>query len=878
MVPLININSPANTTLNTSTPRLNLTLTENNLDSVWNSLDGGITNITYAHKNGTIDFGFLDLVFADDFDNYPDNATGSPRWINLPSFGRAIMENKTYKLYNETPLDDALSYINNSYFQAVDYSGSAKAMVPIGYNGSAYLTPRFAGVDWKYEIALDYQFSSININKVVNNVWSQLVARWTGELGVFVSRGEWHTIGFEVNSNNISASVDNVKMLSVLDSSLNNATFDGFSLISLDDVNAHLAYFDNLEIHRKLSYGNHTLTVYANDTFGNVNLTNVTFFVNVTEEDMAFPLFSDFAESPANGTAYSSGASYFFNSTVTPTNGTAGVEFNGINYSASNLSSVFNSSILDLAAGTYSYYWWAFGNGTSNNFNNSGIRYYTIAKASQAITPLLNGASANLAITYPQQVNASFTGTNQTDITIKINSTTVSRGINYTWGAGGWVVNYSASSNQNYSEFGAYLNLTIDRASSSCSISSNSPVAYPAQINVTGSCDNPEVSFALFRNGVDVTNENGALVVLGAGSYNYTSNVSSSQNYTNANASLNVVVNQASSEVNLTLNGSEGNLTIIQGSSVLLNGTLITGEASGRILLYNNGTLINNATNEASNLTTFNNAGLFNVTVIYAGSQNYSQSSETYYLNVTNSLPSVVLNSPENNSNFSSSSVLLNFSVYELDLNNISAWVYGDGVVRNVSHNLTNGSSVVYNWTNLGNGNHNWSVVVSDGFDNSTSDVFLFNVNKSGAAPVVRIYYPSYASTYRENNSLSLNFSASSDDLDKCWYSYDGGLINTTINNCANTTLSLANEGFYNLSLYANESILGAIGRDELIFYVNKNRPTIHLVSPSQGNYTNSSQVNFTYVPSSNSSIGNCSLYGDFNGSYVLNQTDFIII
>jgi len=276
--PLITINSPLSATLTTATPNLNLTITEENVDVVWISIDDG-QNVTYAFSNGTIDFGYLDLVFADDFERYSNGSNGSPVWENLPQFATAVVEDGSYKLFNETPIIDALASINS--FNQYNYGGSVKVKVPTGYFGGAYLTQRFGDVNHKYEIALDYDWSSINLNKVVNGTWTSLGALWTGSLPtpVFVSKDEWHLLGFEIMNNNLSAFVDSQHALSVLDSDLNDT---GFAIIAFDDNDTHMSYFDDLELHKELSYGSHTLTVYANDSSGNINSTKVTFFVNVS--------------------------------------------------------------------------------------------------------------------------------------------------------------------------------------------------------------------------------------------------------------------------------------------------------------------------------------------------------------------------------------------------------------------------------------------------------------------------------------------------------------------------------------------------------------------------------------------------------------------
>ena len=110
-----------------------------------------------------------------------------------------------------------------------------------------------------------------------------------------------------------------------------------------------------------------------------------------------FPQFSSYVSSPANNTIYSSGTVYEFNATITSTNGTSGLEFDGINYTVSNLtSSLFNSTINDLGGGDYTYYWWSYGNGSNNNYNISGTQYYTIAKDNSISNLTFNYTEGNI--------------------------------------------------------------------------------------------------------------------------------------------------------------------------------------------------------------------------------------------------------------------------------------------------------------------------------------------------------------------------------------------------------------------------------------------------------------------------------------------------
>jgi hypothetical protein len=68
-----------------------------------------------------------------------------------------------------------------------------------------------------------------------------------------------------------------------------------------------------------------------------------------------------------------------FNVTLLNTNGTVLLEIDGNNITATNLTAdVYNVSYDFTSAGTYTYRWHSWGNGTSNNYNVSTDRYYTV--------------------------------------------------------------------------------------------------------------------------------------------------------------------------------------------------------------------------------------------------------------------------------------------------------------------------------------------------------------------------------------------------------------------------------------------------------------------------------------------------------------------
>ena len=91
--------------------------------------------------------------------------------------------------------------------------------------------------------------------------------------------------------------------------------------------------------------------------------------------DNEYPTFSNAWDN--NGTLNGTGIA-FFNTTIKNTNGSAFLQINGTNFTASNwTATLFNISIV-MTNGTYEYQWISWGNGTSHNINKSVIGYYTV--------------------------------------------------------------------------------------------------------------------------------------------------------------------------------------------------------------------------------------------------------------------------------------------------------------------------------------------------------------------------------------------------------------------------------------------------------------------------------------------------------------------
>jgi hypothetical protein len=204
--------------------------------------------------------------------------------------------------------------------------------------------------------------------------------------------------------------------------------------------------------------------------------------------------------------------------------------------------------------------------------------------------------------------------------------------------------------------------------------------------------------------------------------------------------------------------------------------------------------------------------------------------------------------------------------------------MFGDSVLL-ASFNVSGSGDVSYVWNGVSTGNHAWSVIAFDGYANgSTSRSFI--VNATTQAPTVSISSPVICSLFGTNESLSLNLVVNSTSLDSCWYSADAGVTNYSVANCQSAFFDVATSGDYILDVYANETINGLIGHASTSFKVDIDAPTIIVESPLNGTHTNQSPLMFHFFTEGYNGYDTqqCSLLGDFTGTYGLNKTSFSIL
>lgn len=283
--------------------------------------------------------------------------------------------------------------------------------------------------------------------------------------------------------------------------------------------------------------------------------------------------------------------------------------------------------------------------------------------------------------------------------------------------------------------------LTINKAqliNGNLNIAPSSSITYGTESTITGSETNGydgDVTYTLFNQNGSVANPfTGTLAV---GQYNFSYNGTAGQNYT-ANTTLAtgiLTVNKNNSLVELYLNSTRGNITGEVERSINISGKKITGDSGAVIKVYNNNNLIYSGLAQSSNITNFTVAGVYNITVIYEATQNYTQRSETWNYTVINTtVPDTTppsLTAPSNLSKVWNSSISVTFSASD----NVGVDSFFVNSTSLFSINRVTG--VLTNTSQLKVGVHTVNVSVNDTSNNVNSTIYQVTISK--APSVVRL-------------------------------------------------------------------------------------------------------------------------------------------
>ena len=331
--------------------------------------------------------------------------------------------------------------------------------------------------------------------------------------------------------------------------------------------------------------------------------------------------------------------------------------------------------------------------------------------------------------------------------------------------------------------------LNVTPATFNASAQLNLSINWTTSVTITG------VSIEVNRSGTSIVYQatnvsdhtlwNLSLTDFPAGTHYWRSNASDSVSHALTTPWYAFTILRIAPTLNLTLNSTEGNVSIEMKSLIWLNGSLIAGDSNMTLELYNNGTLINNATAPA-NLTNFTLPGTYNITLLYRQSQNYSRNTTTYWVVVNRAVPTLnlTLNGTAANITLNENErIWINGSVITGDPVNISLYIDGS---------LINSSTAPANLTNFTtSGLYNLTLTYNQSENYSTSSVTYWVTVNNSLPPVVLSHSPTGTV-----NTSSITLNMTTNENATCRYSTT---VNTTYENM--TTSFVGNTTNHTLSL-----------------------------------------------------------------------------
>lgn len=408
-----------------------------------------------------------------------------------------------------------------------------------------------------------------------------------------------------VSSNSIIANV------SLTETNFANVTFTLYNSSSL--VNSTTFTGSQRAINwTSLPQGTYRYNVSTRDQANNGNATET----RIIALDMGAPIFIAYTENPASGSTYNSTAFYELSTNASDSNiGTVYIEWAGANYSTYG-SYRFNRT--GLAAGSYSYQWWA--NDTIGTLNGSGVRSYTVASRVPQGTLT---TSSSWTVSYPTSVTIGLSESNAGDAdvsyTVYRDGVSVSSGETVTLGAGTYTYLLNATSGQNYTS-NASMNqqtLTVTQAAGAVTLylnhsTSNITISQGSSIYLNATLTTGSGSISLLLDGQTINSGTSSIFNVTSfstpGTYNVTAVYGGNTNYSADSKTLFVyVIDSTPPQISFN-QGTDPNNEFTSG--LFVNVSLVESSlANITYLVFNSSGLVNETTSTSS-ITNMSFSGL----------------------------------------------------------------------------------------------------------------------------------------------------------------------------------------------------------------------------------------------------------------------------
>ncbi|MCK9370160.1 LamG domain-containing protein [Candidatus Dojkabacteria bacterium] len=485
--------------------------------------------------------------------------------------------------------------------------------------------------------------------------------------------------------------------------------------------------------------------------------------------DTEYPQFYNYTVNPSNNSQYGFNQ-YNFSYSVNRTNGTRGIEFNGVNYTG------FNLSRPSLTAGTYSYYFWSYGNGTDHLYNKSITYSYTINKNSTTTLTL----SRTSPIEYPASTDFSGSGC-PSQLSCSLN---ISNGI---YQASTIYGNYSSAGNTNYSATSTVASTIINKNSSlSLVISRTTPITYGTVTDFVGSGCPTQLSCSL--------NISNAVYQAGTIYANYSS--AGNANYSASSTVSSIIIDKATPTLTFLANGGTSNLTLELPQQLNISARA------------NNGTLnlekdgLNYSENNSINVTFPIGNYLFRANI--TGGQNFTDVLYAYYnISINIVYPTITIDQPTNTTYR---------DLYQLNYS-LNTTITDNNAISSKWYSINGGSNITFTsnttLTNLIAGSNTLIVYANDTGNNLNSSSVTFYLSFT---PKINFINVSNSTTSYSSEGFNQTGLVGWYKLDKNWSTQEDSVNNqnlTVLNNAIYTDEGQIGGGY--LFLGGNQNIAGTL-------------------------------------------------------------------
>ncbi|MBN1896595.1 MAG: hypothetical protein JW789_02600 [Candidatus Aenigmarchaeota archaeon] len=551
-----------------------------------------------------------------------------------------------------------------------------------------------------------------------------------------------------------------------------------------------------------LPAGNYSYKWCGNDTMGNLNCTQ-TYTYEITKSDVSIT------------NAFSQFPPITYNTAHTPT---CHINVSSLTVSVTqhrNSTSYTNDTSYNLPAGDYNYS--CIFPGNENYTLSSDEDIFTINRATTRADIIIAPATPT---TYGTDITP-VCYHNNTDTTplLFTNNTPITNNTAISLSAGTHNISCNVSQTENFTYSLNYTLHDINRASNDLTMTGTGTQTYPYQSTID--CSSLYSTPNLYRNSTLIPFPPD-INIHKAGTYNYSCNISQSDNYTANLTYQDLIIQQNSSNpVSLHLNNSRSNLTITFGQSVNVSGFMLY-TASGTPALYMNDSPVSNPYQLA--LAYGNYVFKVNTT----GNENYTSNTtgDTLWLSVNKADTKIDMYHNETLWTFT-----YTFPVPETV--EVNGTINVSSLQGSVECFFNSTSSMNPNATHYTSPSYlNWSCHYPGSQNYTSSSGQQFIDAQDTIDPVVAITHPVNTTYY---NVTYFNFTVGEVNPDSCWYSING-TSNITMPTCQNGTLLSLSEGSNTLDVYVNDTS-GNLGSGNVSFTLDQTEPQITIVSPGNTTY-----------------------------------------